>query len=73
MNIVAYTAITRLRSSSGTRFWISVFVAAICDVAANPTKKSIAIHGQNIFAFEKRIRNTAQVVDVAATHRASPL
>lgn len=73
MNIVAYTAITRLRSSSGTRFWIRVFVAAICDVAANPTTKSTRTHNQKTFASEKISKPTAQVVEVAAIHRANPL
>src|SRR5215471_1409667 len=73
MNIVAYTAITRLRSSSGTRFWTRVFVAAICDVAANPTTNSTPTHNQKTFAPEKISKPIAQVIEVAAIHRANPL
>ena len=36
MNIVAYTAITRLRNSSGTRFCTVVFVAAIMRSSREP-------------------------------------
>src|SRR5881392_1393811 len=73
MNIVAYTAITRLRSSSGTRFWISVLVAAICEVVANPTTNSTTAHSQKTFAPEKISKPMAHVVEVAPIHRASPL
>ena len=73
MNIVAYTAITRLRRSSGTRFWISVFVAAICEVAANPTTNSTTTQSQKTLAPEKISSPIAVVVEVAAIHRGNPL
>ena len=73
MNIVAYTAMIRPRSRSGTRFCKVVFVAAICTVAQNPTTESTAIESQNTFDCEKITKATAQVVEVAAIHLANPL
>src|SRR5262249_12633961 len=72
MNIVAYTAISRLRSSSGTRFCTVVFVAAICEVAANPITNSSAADNQNIVDWENAIRQHDKPTDIAAIPRASP-
>lgn len=73
MNIVAYTAITRLRNSSGTRFCTVVFVAAIIEVAANPTTKSTAAENQNTVEYENKIKHTDETIAIPAIHFASPL
>ena len=73
MNMVAYTAITRPRNSSGTRFCIVVLVAAICEVAANPTANSTAHEIQKICDCENEINPIAQITDIAAIHFANPL
>ncbi len=73
MNIVAYTAITRPRNSSGTRFCTVVFVAAICEVAANPTTNNTAQEIQKMCDCENPISPIAQITDIAAIHFANPL
>jgi len=64
MNIVAYTAITRPRSSSGTRFCTIVFVAAICTVAAKPTTSNTVAENQNTLDCEKRTRQIPHIIAV---------
>ena len=66
MNIVAYTAISRPRNCSGERFCTVVFVAAICEVAANPTMNSTRMDSQKAFDCEKISRHTEQITDMAA-------
>jgi len=50
-----------------------VFVAAIWDVAANPTANSTTAHNQNALACENTISPIAHVVHVAPIHFANPL
>ena len=73
MNIIAYTAITRLRSSSGTRFCTVVFVAAIIEVAENPTTKSTPAENQKTVEYENRIKQTEEMIAIPAIHLANPL
>ena len=73
MNIVAYTAITLPLSSSGTRFCTVVFVAAICEVAANPTTNKTTLEIQKTCDCENPTKPMAQMMDIAAIHFASPL
>ncbi len=73
MNMVAYTAMMRPRSSSGTRLCMIVFVAAICTVAENPTTNNTTIEIQKTRDAENSTRPIAHNIDVPAIHRASPL
>src|SRR5262249_36020131 len=57
----------------GERFCTVVLVAAICEVAANPTTNNTTIESQKILDCEKIRRHTEQISDIAAIHFANPL
>src|SRR4029453_7666892 len=65
--------LTRPRHSSGPPFFTVVVVAAICDVAANPTTNSTAADSQKTCDCENTIKPQAQITDIAAIHLAKPL
>ena len=73
VSIMVQMAIKRPRNSSGTRFCTVVFVAAICEVAANPTTNNTAQEIQKICDCENAINPIAQITDIAAIHFANPL